>query len=91
VQAALDAMDEYLLKRARVVFGAVIEHLQEVGEARSATEIEDYIKRTFGVRSVTGVCEYLADEGILGKAPLPVRLTKRSNIDVEETGFFFIG
>ncbi len=34
------------------------------------------------------MCEYLADQGLLGKAPLPVRLTRKSNVDVEELAFF---
>ena len=68
----------------------MIDHLREVGEARSATEIEDHFRRNFGMEWVTGVCEYLADQGLIGKAPLPVRLTKRSNVDVEELGFFYV-
>lgn len=89
VQAALSAIDEYLARRALNLFGPVIDHLREVGEARSATEIEDHFQRNFGVEGVTGVCEYLADQGLLGKAPLPVRLTKKSNVDVEELAFFY--
>jgi hypothetical protein len=91
VQAALCAIDGYLEKRAPVIFGPVIEHLKEVREARSATEIEDHFKRNFGIEGITGVCEYLADQGIFGKAPLPVRLTKSSNIDVDELAFFYAG
>ena len=30
------------------------------------------------------------DQGLLGKAPLPVRLTKKSNVDVEELAFFHV-
>ena len=67
----------------------MIDYLREVGEARSATEIEDHFRRNFGMRSVTGACEYLADQGLLGKAPLPVRLTRRSNVEVEELAFFY--
>jgi hypothetical protein len=89
VQAALDAIDEYLRSRIPELFGAVIEHLREVGEARSATEIDDHFQRNFGVGGVTGVCEYLADRGFIGKAPLPVRLTKHSSVAVEELAFFF--
>jgi hypothetical protein len=89
VQAALSAVDGYLAERAQVLFALVIEHLREVSEARSASEIEHHFKRTFGVTGVTGACEYLADQGILGKAPLPVRLTKKSNIDMEELAFFY--
>jgi hypothetical protein len=88
VEAALSAIDEYLLKRAPGIFAAIIEHLNEVGEARSATEIEDHFRRNFGIEGVTGACEYLADQGLIGKAPLPVRLTKRSNIEVNELAFF---
>ena len=38
---------------------------------------------------VTTACEYLADQGILVKASTPVRLTKRSNVQVQEIAFFF--
>lgn len=89
VQAALAAVDEYLAKRAAKLFGPVIEHLGEVGEARSATEIEDHFQRNFGIEGITGVCEYLSDQGLIGKAPLPARLTKKSNVDVEELAFFY--
>jgi hypothetical protein len=34
------------------------------------------------------VCEYLSDRGLIGKASLPVRLTRKSNINVDELAFF---
>ena len=88
IEAALNAIDAYIADRAPVLFAAVIDHLREVGEARSATEIEDHFRRNWGVQDVTGACEYLADRGLIGKAPLPVRLTKRSNVEVHELAFF---
>lgn len=88
VQAALNAIDKYLAERAPELMGPVIEHLKEVGEARSATEIDDHFRRNFGIEFVTGVCEYLADQGLIGKASIPVRLTKKSTTDVEELAFF---
>jgi len=88
VQAALSAIDGYLAKRAPDLFGAVIEHLRDVGEARSATEIEDHFRKNYGIEGVTGACEYLADLGLIGKAPLPARLTRKSSVDVEELAFF---
>lgn len=89
VEAALAAIDDYMAKRADVLFGPLVDHLREIGEARSATELEDYFKRNFGIEGVTAACEYLADQGLIGKAGLPVRLTKKSNIDVEELAFFY--
>ncbi|MEK7831633.1 MAG: hypothetical protein AAB401_11140, partial [Acidobacteriota bacterium] len=91
VQAALDAVDRYLAQRATKLFAAVIEHLREVGEARSCTEIEDHFKRNFNVEHITTACEYLADQGLIGKASTPVRLTKKSNIEVQELAFFSLG
>jgi uncharacterized protein len=90
VQAALEAVDRYVAERARTLFGPVLDHLREVGETRSSTEIEAHFKRNFDVAGVTTACEYLADQGIIGKAATPVRLTKKSNIEVQELAFFYI-
>lgn len=90
IQAALAAVDGYVSERAPELFAPVIDYLRDVGEARSVTEIDDHFKRNFGISSVDGVCEYLADQGLIGKASLPVRLTKNSNVEVQELSFFFI-
>lgn len=87
VQAALDAIDNYVAERAEKLFALVIEHLREVGEARSCTEIEDHFKRNYNIEGVTTACEYLADQGIIGKVSTPVRLTKKSNVEVQELAF----
>jgi hypothetical protein len=91
VQAALDAVDGYVADRAANLFGPVIDHLAEVGEARSCTEIEDYFRRNYDVNGVTTACEYLADRGLLGKAGTPLRLTRKSTAQVQEMAFFFAG
>jgi hypothetical protein len=88
VQTALDAVDRYVAERAGKLFAPVIEHLREIGEARSCTEIEDHFKRNFNMESMTTACEYLADQGLIGKASTSVRLTKRSNVEVQELAFF---
>jgi hypothetical protein len=90
VEAALDAVERYLGERASTLFAPVIDHLRDVGEARSCTEIEDHFKRNFDLSGVTMACEYLADQGLIGKASAPVQLTRRSNIEVEELAFFFL-
>jgi len=89
VEAALLAGEQYLKKRAVRIFAPILDHLSEAGEARSATEIEDYFRRNYGIEGVTIACEYLSDQGVIGKAQLPVRLTKRSSIDVHEVAFFY--
>jgi uncharacterized protein len=91
VQRALDAADRYIADRSRSLFRLILDHLAEAGEARSCKELENHFKRHFDVDGVTTACEYLADQGIIGKASIPVRLTKRSNIDVQELAFFSLG
>jgi predicted nucleotidyltransferase len=88
VEAALDAVEGYVAGRAASLFGPIIEYLREAGEARSCSEIEAHFKRNFDVSGVTTACEYLADQGLIGKVSTPVRLTKRSNIEVQELAFF---
>lgn len=88
VRAALDAIDRYIAERTPKVFARVFEYLEEAGEARSCTEIEDWFRKHLDVEGVTTACEYLADQGLIGKAGVAVRLTKRSNVDVQELAFF---
>ena len=90
VEAALDAIDSYLAERV-ALFNPVIEHLREVGEARSCTEIENHFERNFGIDCITTACEYLADRGLIGRASTPVKVTKRSNIEVQEVAFVYLG
>jgi uncharacterized protein len=89
VQAALGAIDHYIAERAAMLFKPVIDHLREAGEARGAGEIEEYFERNFDVNCVTTACEYLADQGLIGKASTPVRLTKKSNVEAQELAFFY--
>lgn len=91
VEQALTAIDGYLLTRAATLFRPLLDHLREVGEARSATEIENHFKRNFNLDCVTTACEYLAGQGLIAKVSTPVQLTKRSNIQVEELAFVLIG
>jgi predicted nucleotidyltransferase len=93
VQAALDAIDGYLAERAPALFAPLLEHLRQVGvgEPRSAGELEHHFARTFGIAGVTTACEYLADRGLIGKAGAPVKLTRRSNLEVQELAFFSLG
>jgi hypothetical protein len=90
IEAALSAVDAYLEARAPSLFRPVIDYLRDVGEARSCTEIENHFERNHDVAGVTLACEYLADQGLIGKASVPVQLTKRSNVEVQELAFYHV-
>jgi hypothetical protein len=91
VRQALDAVDSYVADRTRSLFARVFDYLEGAGEARSCTEIEDWFSRHLDVEGVTTACEYLADQGLIGKASTAARLTKKSNVDVQELAFFHLG
>jgi hypothetical protein len=88
VLGALEAAEAYLGARAATIFAPILDYLRAAGDARSAGEIEHHFKRQFNVEGATSACEYLSDHGLIGKASTPVRLTKKSNIDVQELAFF---
>jgi hypothetical protein len=90
VERALQAIDQYLAERAPTLFAPVIAHLRDVGETRSSTEIEDHFEKNFGVSGVTTACEYLADQGLIGKASTPIQVTRKSNIHLQELAFFCV-
>lgn len=90
VKAALDDMDAYFASHARQIFQPVIAHLAEVGEARSATEIDSYFARAYGLSCVSAACEYLSELKVLAKVSTPVQLTRRSNVSLQEMAFFLL-
>jgi predicted nucleotidyltransferase len=88
VATALGAVDDYVASRTATLFALVIDYLREAGEARSCKEIDDFFKKSYDASGVTTACEYLADQGVIGKVSTPVHLTKRSHIEVQEMAFF---
>jgi len=88
VVKALETVEGYMKARAAEVFKPVLDYLRETGDVRSSRDIEDHFKKNFNVEGLTTACEYLADEGLIGKASTPVLLTKRSTVNLEELAFF---
>jgi predicted nucleotidyltransferase len=90
IENALTAIDAYIAGRVSL-FDPIIEHLRDAGEARSCAEIENHFERNLGVEGVTTACEYLADQKLIGKASIAAKLTKRSNVEVQELAFVYLG
>ena len=91
VEGALDAIDRYITQRTPALFAPIFDYLREVGEPRSCSEIERHFERNLGVTCVTTACEYLADQGLIGKASTPVHLTRKSHVEVQELAFYSLG
>lgn len=89
LDAALDAIDEYLARRAKGLFAPILDYLGEArGEPRSGTEITHHFHRHHDMPDVIIACEWLADIGVIEKASTSRKLTTRSQTEVEELAFF---
>ena len=91
VRAAIDAADGYVAERAAAIFRPILEYLEEVGEARSCSEIDEHFQRQMGVDCASTACEYLARRGLIAQVSTPVQVTKRSNVSLDELAFIHLG
>lgn len=89
VSAVVDCIEEFLRCRVELLFGPVLDYLDEAGSARSASEINQYFKGQLNLDAVDMACEWLADEGFIHRLAISRRLTVKSRVDVQETAFYF--
>ena len=87
VRRALEMIDRYLEDWTFTLFQPLFDFLASAGGTRTATELSDY----FGVRQawVGLVCEWLAQKGVIEQFSSPLRLTKESQISVEEVAYYY--
>ena len=87
VRHALEAIDHYLEDQTFTLFQPLFDFLASAGGTRTATELRDH----FGGRQawVGLVCEWLAQKGAIEQFSSPLRLTKESQISVEEAAYYY--
>lgn len=85
----LDEIKAYLLLHADTIFEPILSYLKDEGVMCSMTDLNHYLGRQYNLRSVDIACEWLADEGFLHKMAVPVRITYRSQVNVEEAAYSY--
>ena len=87
VRVALEVIDRYLQDQTFSLFQPLFDFLASAGGTRTATELSDH----FGVRQawVGFLCEWLAQKGVIEQFASPLRLTKESQISVEEAAYYY--
>jgi RNA polymerase sigma factor (sigma-70 family) len=92
IQAALDRINAYIDGKIPILFGPVLEYLENAGGVRTTNEINDYFRKQAQLSSLSNVYEWLADKGILQKVPSPMRLTEKSSVAVvDEAAYYYDG
>ena len=90
VRDRIDRIDGYLRANSDELFAPIVEYLAEHREPVWAGDIEHHFQRRHSVRFAVAACEYLADNKVIEKTSLPVRLTRRSSVEVEGLAFMYL-
>ena len=93
--AIRDELEEYMRANAEVLYKPLLDYLQEERVLHNATEIQRAIGTRIGMPDVAhGVgmaCESLAEMGLIERATMPVRLTRKGQVEFEESAYFYGG
>jgi hypothetical protein len=86
---------QYLVSKTSIIFSPVLTYLEQAGEVRSNSDIVYHLNRLMPSDwwkiAVDCIGQWLTDNGYLYKVPCPIRLTKRSQKQTHETGYYYIG
>jgi hypothetical protein len=91
LEAVVNSMTAYLHANLDSLFGLIKDYLREEGEVRSITEMNHFFERNYNIEGVDNACEWLSDEGIIQKFAVPVRLTTKSRVSMEEAAYYCSG
>ena len=89
IQQALDMTNAYLEERAERLFKPVLDYLTEADGMRTASELNAYFRKKVQTDELVWVYEWLAEKGIIEKVAAPIRLTKKSQVALEEPAYYY--
>ncbi len=89
LQQQLERITAYLLERTDRIFAPLLDYLAEAGAPRTLSEINAHFALKLPHAELFLVCDWLAENGILDKLAIPLRLTRKSQVTVEEVAFYY--
>ena len=100
IQDTLEAINAYLDAR-QFIFQPILEYLIAQKTPRTNTELNADLGRSahgkndeaseFDDESFDFVCQWLAWKGIIGQVAMPIKLTVKSQVSVEEPAYYYDG
>ena len=100
IQDVLDAINAYLDER-QFIYQPILEYLIEQKAPRTNTELNTDLGRDlhvnsdgapeFDEESLDLVCQWLAWKGVIGQVAMPMKLTAKSQVPVEEPAYYYDG
>ena len=100
IQDVLDAINAYLDER-QFIYQPILDYLIEQNAPRTNTELNADLGRDlhvnsdgdseFDEESLDLVCQWLAWKGVIGQVAMPMKLTAKSQVPVEEPAYYYDG
>lgn len=87
--AVLEQIDRYLLDRSGQIFKAVLDYLAEVQGPCGISDLDTHFKKKAPDAMLGNVYDWLARKGIIHRLSSPVRLTRKSQITLDEPAFYY--
>jgi hypothetical protein len=91
LERTLAQIDGYLVERAETLFGPVLDYLAEAQGARTASELSAYFRKRAQTTGLFWSYEWLARKGIVQRLSSPVRLTRKSQVELDEPAYYYDG
>ncbi len=88
IRGALDRINAYLSERASQLTAPILDYLIEAGGVRTVGDMDADLHKKVGRIDLLGVCEWLARQGIIQKTAAPIRLTRKSTVEMFEPAYF---
>ena len=86
---ALMLLDAYLEERAGRLFGPILDYLAAADGARTLSEINAHLRKKTRMGDLFAAYEWLARKGIIEKLAAPIRLTRKSQVTLEEPAYYY--
>jgi hypothetical protein len=88
VENALERVNAYLDDKL-FIFQPVLDYLAEAESPRSITDLNTYFQTKIEGTRLDTACQWLASKGVIEQFSTPVKLTLRSQIEVEEAAYYY--
>ncbi len=88
IQNALDTINAYLDEKL-FIFQPILDFLAEADGPRSTTELNSYFQKKIGENRLDAAYEWLARKGIIQRVSTPIKLTLKSQVEIEETAYYY--
>ncbi len=91
LERVLRMIDGYLEQHAERLFRPILDYLSEADGMRTSTELDAYFRKKVQGEGLFWSYEWLARKGIVEKVAAPVRLTRKSQVTLEEPAYYYDG